>query len=61
MYKRSCRADGVFMAVDGIRSITREGKADVTVDYGDGECDKTVDITVDGETRSVEMTITKKD
>ncbi|MEM8969141.1 MAG: hypothetical protein AAGE93_22175 [Bacteroidota bacterium] len=61
MYKRNCRVDGVFMAVDGIRNITREGKADVTVDYGDGECDKTVDVTVDGETRSVEMTITRKD
>ncbi|WKN44339.1 hypothetical protein [Tunicatimonas pelagia] len=61
LYKRSCRADGIFMAVEGERSITREGKSVVTVNYGEGACDKTVDITVDGETRSIEMTITKKD
>ncbi len=61
MYKRSCSGEGVYMAVEGVRSITREGKADVTVNYGEGECDKTVDVTVDGETRSIEVTITKKD
>ena len=61
MYKRSCFSEGVYIAVAGVRSITREGKPDVAVNYGAGECDKTVDVTVNGETRSLEMTITKKD
>lgn len=61
IYKQSCATEGIFVATQGIRSITREGKADVTVDYGQGDCDKTVDITVDGEERTIELTLTKKD
>lgn len=59
VYKQSCATEGVFMATKGVRSITREGKADVTIDYGQGDCDKTVDVTLNGEERSLELTITK--
>lgn len=60
VYKQSCATEGIFVATQGIRSITREGKADVTIDYGQGDCDKTVDVTVDGEERTIELTFTKK-
>ncbi len=59
VYKQSCASEGIYMATQGVRSITREGKADVTVDYGQGDCDKTVEITVDGEARTLELSITK--
>jgi len=59
VYKQSCATEGIFMATQGIRSITREGKADVTIDYGQGDCDKTVDVTVNGEERTLELTVTK--
>ena len=59
VYKQSCATEGIFMATQGTRSIAREGKADVTIDYGQGDCDKTVAVTVNGEERTLELTITK--
>ena len=46
----------------GCRFITRgtvliqaEGRPDVTLDYGDGDCDPVATITVDGETREIRL------
>lgn len=60
IYKKSCAAEGIFMAVQGQKSITREGKADITVDYGTGVCDKEVTVNAEGESYAVEIDITKK-
>ncbi len=60
VYKRSCAGEGVFMAVQGKKSITREGKFDFTVDYGTGTCDKLVTVNAEGKSYAVEVNITKK-
>ncbi|MFP4089893.1 MAG: hypothetical protein ACLFUB_04990 [Cyclobacteriaceae bacterium] len=57
VYKGSCAAAGVFMAVSGSKTISREGKADVTVSYGEGECDKTITLSSDGREKTIEVTI----
>ncbi len=51
VYKRGCP-----IAVSGIKEFTdvNSGKV-ITVDYGDGECDRTVTITVNGQSRSFEV------
>ena len=55
VYKRECAVlNRVFMAVQGIKVLKTDTRV-VTIDYGDGECDKLVTITVDGETREVEI------
>ncbi|MDH5399153.1 MAG: hypothetical protein OEX02_13460 [Cyclobacteriaceae bacterium] len=52
--KRSCWADKVFIPVSGIKEITTP-RALVTVNFGDGTCDKTILITVNGKAKSVEL------
>lgn len=55
IFKNSCRQVGVRVAVDGIRSITRDGQT-VTIDYGDGSCDNLVEVTKpDSSTETVEV------
>ena len=44
VYTRECRAQGIYMPVAGVKLI-KHGNREITVDYGDGECDKVVVIT----------------
>lgn len=55
VYKRECAiASRSMIAVEGVKELIVDGKQ-MVVDYGDGSCDKTVTITVDGEIRTVEL------
>lgn len=55
VYKRECAIGAkVFMAVEGTKELTVNGKL-ITIDYGTGDCDKTVTITVDGQSKQVEV------
>lgn len=55
VYKRECAVGSrVFMAVEGTKVLTVDGKT-IIIDYGDGECDRTVTITIDGVSRQVEV------
>lgn len=47
-YKRFCG-----IAVEGIKKYLIDGSKEITIDYGDGNCDKSVVITVNGVTRSL--------
>jgi hypothetical protein len=47
-FKRAC---GV--AVSGIKKYVIDGTKEITIDYGDGTCDKSITITVNGITRSI--------
>ena len=42
------------MAVEGTKVLTTESKT-ITIDYGTGECDKTVTITKNGVTKTIEV------
>ena len=55
IWKRSCRVRGVCIPVQGLKLIEREGHEDLYVDFGDGDCDKTVTLTKSGESRVVEV------
>jgi len=47
-YKRFCG-----IAVEGIKKYIIDGSKEITIDYGDGDCDKSVVITVNGVTRNL--------
>jgi len=49
VYKRGCRVGRVFIPVSGVKQIT-SGDDVAIIDYGDGECDNIVTVTInDGE------------
>jgi hypothetical protein len=49
-YKRFCG-----IAVEGIKTYVIDGTKEITIDYGDGTCDKSVVITVNGVTRNLNV------
>jgi hypothetical protein len=50
IYKRHCG-----IAVSGVKKYTINGEKEITIDYGDGECDKTFTITTNGRTRTINL------
>lgn len=49
-YKRFCG-----IAVDGIKRYVIDGDKEILIDFGDGNCDKSVTVTVNGVTRNVSV------
>jgi hypothetical protein len=49
-YKRFCG-----IAVDGIKRYVIDGEKEIVIDYGNGDCDKSVTITVNGITRNISV------
>ncbi|WP_420318258.1 hypothetical protein [Ekhidna sp.] len=47
VYKRECWARGIFIPVAGVKQFT-SGDNVAIVDYGDGECDNVVTVTING-------------
>lgn len=48
VYKRECvLADGIYMAVEGIKTFVCGGRS-MIIDYGSGACDRTVTVKVSG-------------
>ncbi|HYG17973.1 MAG TPA: hypothetical protein VD816_03555 [Ohtaekwangia sp.] len=55
VYRRACiLSDGIYMAVEGTKAFTTESKQ-IIIDYGDGACDRSVNITVNGTTHNVSV------
>ncbi len=54
VFKRSCGPFQVFIPVQGVKVITW-GDSEKIIDYGDGECDRIVTISVDGTIEEVEL------
>lgn len=50
VYKRHCG-----IAVSGIKKYTIDGEKEITIDYGDGECDRAFTVTVNGVTREISL------
>ena len=55
IYKRECAVSNhIFMAVAGVKILTTETRQ-MKIDYGDGECDRIVTVTINGESKEVEV------
>ncbi len=53
VYKRECAIIAkVFIAVEGTKVLSTENKV-ITIDYGAGECDRIVTITINGQSKDV--------
>ena len=50
VYKRSCG-----IAVSGIKKYTIDGEKEITIDYGDGTCDRSFTITVNGISKEISI------
>ena len=56
IHSRACEISGkVFLPVKGIKTLTVDGKV-ITIDYGDGSCDNTVTVTVNGKSKVETLT-----
>jgi hypothetical protein len=53
VYKSACLAEGIYMAVDGKKVFTIDGSKHITIEYGEGACDKVVTVTINGLTKDV--------
>ena len=60
VFKKACAGESFFMPAQGTKVVSREGKPDVQIDFGDGSCDKSVTLTAEGERRTIELNITRK-
>lgn len=59
VYKMACTTDGIFMAASGKKTISRVGRKTLTLDYGDGTCDRSLTLNAEGVERTLEITVTK--
>ncbi len=56
IHSRACEINNkVFIPVKGIKTLTVDGKV-ITIDYGDGSCDNTLTITVNGKSKVETLT-----
>jgi hypothetical protein len=53
VYKTACIAEGIYMAVDGKKTFTTDNTKQITIEFGDGTCDKVVTLTINGQTKDV--------
>jgi hypothetical protein len=54
VYKRECATSKVFIAVEGTKVMNIDGR-EITIDFGTGTCDKLVTITINGQSKEIEV------
>jgi hypothetical protein len=55
VYKRECAiGKKVFLPVEGVKELTTANNK-IIIDYGNGDCDKTVTVTINGQSKTVEV------
>jgi hypothetical protein len=55
VYKRECASTNKgIIAVEGTKVLTVDGKV-ITIDYGTGACDKLITITINGQSKEIEV------
>jgi hypothetical protein len=59
VFQRNCASDGIYMPVQGIKQISRTGRNDLEINFGEGACDKSVNIISEGENRTIEIAFTR--
>lgn len=56
IYSRACQIENkVFIAVSGEKTFTSEDGKLITINFGNGECDNIVTITINGKSKDVEI------
>lgn len=51
--KLACQSEGVFVPVQGSQTITRPEKPALTLDWGNGACDREVTVSMNGRSRTI--------
>ncbi len=55
IYRRPCYRRGVHAPVAGTATITRSNGSNIDLDFGNGNCDELVDVSVNGNTRTIDL------
>ena len=55
IYKKACTAEDIYLPAQGAIQIERAEKPTLSIDYGSGDCDKLVAVTVEGKTFEIEV------
>lgn len=55
IYKRLCRRSRIFMPVAGTKMFSHSERGELEVNYGEGDCDTLVTLTVGEESREVDI------
>ena len=55
IFKRKCKVQGIHIPVQGLKLIKRDGKPDLLVDFGDGQCDHLITLTMNGQSKVVDV------
>jgi hypothetical protein len=50
VYKRHCG-----IAVSGVKKYVINGTKEISIDYGDGTCDRSMEVTINGKTRNITL------
>jgi hypothetical protein len=54
-FRRACRIQGIRMAVEGSLLIQRSNHDDLTIDFGTGDCDRTITLTMNGQSQTITL------
>ncbi len=55
IWKRKCLRLGIGIPAEGTTVIKRNGKPDLTIDFGDGTCDHLVTLSIPGKTKVINV------
>jgi hypothetical protein len=55
IWKRKCRRQGIRVPAQGLKLIKKDGRPDLLIDFGDGECDTLVTLTANGKSKVVDL------
>lgn len=55
IFKRKCRRQGVHIPVQGIKKIERSNRPDLLVDFGSGDCDHLITLTMNNQSMQVDV------
>ena len=55
VWKRECKMQGIHLPASGIKKVSADNRPTRTIDFGDGTCDRQVVITIDGNSRTVDL------
>ncbi|MEM7657049.1 MAG: hypothetical protein AAF399_13025 [Bacteroidota bacterium] len=53
--KRKCRWQGVHMPVEGVKKIQRSNRPDLEVDFGTGDCDRIITLTMNNQSIQIDL------
>jgi hypothetical protein len=55
VYSRACAIDGIRCPVQGLKAIEIGDRPALSIDFGDGSCDRVATVSANGQTKTIEL------